>query len=83
MQSKGLLSLIMMIAIGQVSLSARHNIDLDGTNAIEEPALVMDAVQEFTAKAMGSGKDAPVREHCMHVVDNLDCMHHQSLKCFL
>ena len=65
MQSKGLLSLIMMVAIGQVSLSARQNIDLDGTNAMEEPALAMDAVQEFTAKAMEGGKDAPVREYCI------------------
>ena len=58
MQSKGLLSLVMLVAIGSVSLStsvARHNVDLDGTDAMEELALIMAAAagQEFTANAMG------------------------------
>ena len=57
MQSKGLLYLFMMIAIGTVSVStsvAGHNTDLDGTDAMEELALIMAAAaeQELTAKAM-------------------------------
>jgi hypothetical protein len=78
MQSKGLLSLIMMVTIGTMSVSARHTLDLDDTDhAMEEPAHVMDAAaeQEFSDKAMASSKHAPVSENsnntyirCMHVL---------------
>ena len=68
MQSKGLLSLIMVVAIGTVRVSASHSIDLDGTNAMEELALVMDAAQEFTAKAMGGGKHLHIREHSNNII---------------
>ena len=61
MQSKGLLSLtvIMLVAIGSVSLSTSvvgHSVDLDGIDAMEELALIMAAAarQEFTANAMGT-----------------------------
>ena len=59
MESKGLFSLIMMVALGTVSVStsvAGHNTDLVGTDAaMEELALIMAAAteQELTAKAMG------------------------------
>ena len=58
MQSKGLLSLVMLVTIGTVSLStsvAGHNVDLDGTDAMEELALIMAAAagQQFIDNAMG------------------------------
>ena len=59
MQCKGLwLSLVMLVAIGTVSVSTSvegHNVDLDGTDAMEELALIMAAAagQEFIANAMG------------------------------
>ena len=57
MQSKGLLSLVMLVAVGSVSPStsvAGHNVDLDGTDVMEEMALIMAAAagQEFTANTM-------------------------------
>ena len=69
----------MTVAIGTVSVSARHNSDLNGANAMEELALVMDAAQEFTAKAMGGSKHLSgsiviiMILCCMHVLENLDC----------
>ena len=57
MQSKGLLSLVILVTIGTVSVSTSvtgHNVDLDGTDVMEELALIMAAAagQEFTANAM-------------------------------
>ena len=56
MQGKGLLSVIMMVAVGTVSMSttsvARYNTDLVGTDVtMEELALIMAAAteQELTA----------------------------------
>ena len=50
MKCKGPLSLVMMIAIGTVgvitSSMAGHSVDLDGTNAMEELALIMAAAAE-------------------------------------
>ena len=61
MQSKGLLSLVILVAIGTVSVSTSrsvvgHNVDLDGTDAMEELASIMAvaAGQEFIANAMGA-----------------------------
>lgn len=56
MQGKEFLSVIMMVAIGIVSMSttmARYDTDTDA--AMEELALIMAAAakQELTAKAMG------------------------------
>ena len=59
MLGKGLLSVIMMVAVGTLSMStsvARYNSDLVGMDAaMEELALIMAAAakQELTAKAMG------------------------------
>ena len=58
MQRNRLLSLVMLVAIGTVSVCtsvAGHNVDLDGTDAMEELALIMAAAagQEFMANAMG------------------------------
>jgi hypothetical protein len=63
MQSKGLLSLIMMVTIGTMSVSARHTLDLDSADhAMEEPAHAMDAAaeREFLVKAMASSKHLSV-----------------------
>ena len=70
--SKGLLFLIMTVAIGTVSVSARHNSDLNGVNAMEELALVMDAAQEFTAKEMGGSKHL---SGSIVIIMILCCMH--------
>ncbi len=59
MQSKGLLSLIMIVAIGTISVSARHNLGLDSTDhAMEELARMMNAAaeREFSVKAMANRK---------------------------
>ena len=61
MQSKGLLSLFMMVVIGTMSVStsmAGYNNDLDGTDAMKELSLIMAAAadQELTAKSMASSK---------------------------
>ena len=58
MQSKGLLSLVMLVAIGTVSVCtsvAGHTVELDGTDAMEELSFIMAAAagQEFIANAMG------------------------------
>jgi hypothetical protein len=61
MQSKGLLSLIIIVAIGIVSVSTSvadvndYYVDLDGTDAMEELAFIMAAAaeQELTVNAMG------------------------------
>ena len=77
MQGKRLLSLIMMVAIGTVSMStstAGHNTDLDGRDDTKELSLIMAAAdeQELTAKAMASSKHLYIM-HAMHAIGSLAC----------
>lgn len=63
MQSKGLVSFLMVITLGILSVSvstsmARPSIDSDARHTMEEVSLIMDAAaeQELSAKAAAGGK---------------------------